>query len=286
MTFQKIRFVTDSVADIPADRLKKWDIGIVPAFVNFNGGSYADDGVELNREEYFKNLHSYNPYPTTSAMPPAVAARTLKQWFEDADHLVVITTPSKLSAIHNSMKLGAEVAALPAERVHFVDSGQLTMGIGWQVLIGAEVAAATGNVRETLDAIERTRRHVALYAGLSTIEYMRRSGRVSWAQAGIGTLLQIKPIVQVKDGEISSYARVRTFSRVMDTLVELVYQHAPLDKLALLHVNSLDSIAELRARLKDIMPEDTITTGIGPTLGTHTGPGAIGIAPLSAAWKA
>lgn len=284
MTMTKIRFVTDSAADIPAELIKKWDIGVVPAYINYNGNSYADDGVELIREEYFKNLHGYHPHPTTSAMPPAVAEATLTKWFEGADHLVVITTPAKLSAINNSMRLGAQ--KLPQDRIHLIDSGNLCMAMGWQVLTGAEVAARTGDLQATLDAIQKVRQHSTLYAGLATIEYLRRSGRVGWAQAGLGALLQIKPILQVQDSEVASIARVRTFSRVIDTLVELAYKHAPLDKLAILHVNSLESVAELRARLKDIMPEDTITTGIGPTLGTHTGPGAIGIAPVSAAWKA
>jgi DegV family protein with EDD domain len=284
MTFKKIRFVTDSVCDIPTELIKKWDIGVVPCYVNYDGKSFADDGIELNREEYFRNLHTFSTPPTTAAMPPAVAEKTLKEWFEGADHLIVITTPAKLSAINNSMRLGS--ADLPQDQVTIIDSGQLSMALGWQVLVGAEVAAQTGDVKETLRAIECVQRNQILYAGLATMEFLRRSGRVSWAQASIGALLQIKPVVQVIEGDVTSAARVRTFSRAIDTLVELAHKHAPLDKLAILHINNLEGAAELGARLKDIMPEDTITAGVGPTLGTHIGPGALGIAPVSLSWKA
>lgn len=284
MTFKKIRFVADSIGDIPAELVKKWDIGIVPCYVNYDGKSFADDGTELNREEYFKNLHTFSTPPTTAAPPPAVAEKVLTEWFEGADHLIALTVPAHLSAIHNSMKLGA--AKLPQDRVTIIDSGQLSMAMGWQVLVAAEVAARTGDVAETLQAIEAVRRHQVLYAGLATMEFLRRSGRVSWAQASIGALLQIKPVIQVYEGEVKSAARVRTFSRAIDMLVELAHKHAPFDKLAILHINNLEGAAELGARLKDIMPEDTITAGVGPTLGTHIGPGALGIAPVSLAWKA
>lgn len=280
---QKIKFVTDSVADIPAEIAESHEIGVVPCFVNYDGQSFADDGIELIREDYFRNLHTLS-HPTTAAPPPALAEQVLTEAFDGADHLIVVTTPAKLSAINNSMRLGAQ--NLPADRVTIIDSGQLSMAIGWQVLVGVEVAEKTGDVQATLDAIRCVRENQALYAGLATMEFLRRSGRVGWAQAGIGALLQIKPIVQVQDGEVTSAARVRTFSKVIDTLVELAHQHAPLDRLAVLHISNLEGAAELRARLKDIMPENTLTTGVGPTLGTHIGPGALGIATVSASWKA
>jgi DegV family protein with EDD domain len=284
MASKRIRIVTDSVCDLPPELIQKWDIGVVPCYVNYDGKSFADDGTELNREEYFRNLHTFTTPPTTAAPPPAVAEKILHEWFEGADHLLVITTPAKLSAINNSMHLGA--AKLPQDRVTIVDSGQVSMALGWQVLIAAEVASKTGDLSETLHALECVRRNQILYAGLATMEFLRRSGRVSWAQASIGALLQIKPVLQVYQSEVTSTARVRTFSRAIDMLVELAHKHTPLDKLAILHINNLEGAAELGARLKDIMPEDTITTGVGPTLGTHIGPGAIGIAPVSLAWKA
>lgn len=283
MTFKKIKFVTDSVADIPRELVEKWDIGVVPCFVNYGGASYADDGFELKREDYFSQLLSMPETPTTAAPPPALAEEVIVRSFKDADHLVVVTTPAKLSAIYNSMRIG--LGAIPKDRYTLIDSGQLCMALGWQVLVGAETAAKTGSVEATLAAIGRVRQHQTLYAGLATMEMLRRSGRVSWAVASVGSLLQIKPVVSVWDGEVSSVARVRTFSRVLDKLVEFAMQGAPYDKMALLHINNLNGVEELRARLKDILPTDTLVTDVGPTLGTHIGPGAVGFAPVKQSWN-
>jgi DegV family protein with EDD domain len=279
-SFKKIKFATDSVCDIPDDLVRQWDITVIPCFVNYGGISHADDGVELVRETYYRELPAMKETPTTAAMPPEVARTALERAYEHADHLVVITTPARLSGIYNSMRLAIEDAGFAPERVSLIDSGQLSMGIGWQVLVGAETAAKTGSVEQTLEAIRQAKQKQVVYAALETLEFLRRSGRVGWAAANIGALLQIKPVVEVVEGEVSATARVRTFNKALDKLAELVRQQAPLDRLALLHVNNLDALEGMRDRLKDILPPDTITGMIGPTLGTHIGPGAIGAAVL------
>jgi DegV family protein with EDD domain len=283
MTSKTIKFVTDSTCDIPPDLVEKWDITVVPTYVNYGGGSYADDGAELVREEYYSQLGSMPDHPTTAAMPPDVAREHLEQAFAGADHLIVLTAPAKLSAIHNSMRLG--MADLPPERVTLIDSGQVSLGMGFQVLIGAEVAAETGDVERVLAAIDAVRQHQKLYAAIATMEFLRRSGRVGWATASIGSLLQIKPLIQVQDGEVLPVARIRTFSRAVDKLVELGRAQAPLDRLALLHINASEAQGELRVRLADIIPEEVIMGTICPTLGTHIGPGTVGIVTVSKGWK-
>ncbi|MBC7869356.1 MAG: DegV family protein [Chitinophagaceae bacterium] len=283
MTFKKIKFATDSVCDIPTEQAQKWDITIVPCFVNYGGRSYADDGVELVREDYYNQLTAMKETPTTAAMPPEVARLALEQAYDGADHLIVITTPAKLSGIYNSMRLGLQ--AFPADRVTLIDSGQLSMGIGWQVLAGAEVAAETGDVQQTVNSIYRVQKHQSVYASLATLEFLRRSGRVSWAAANIGALLQIKPVVHVLEGDVSAKARVRTFGRALEALAALVREQGEIDKLALLHVNNPAALETLRGMLRDVLPQDTITGMIGPTLGTHIGPGAIGAAILKKGWR-
>lgn len=283
MTFKRIKFVTDSVADIPEPLVKKWDITVVPCFVNYGGESYADDGVELVREDYYNALPDMDETPKTAAMPPGIAQEAIESAFNDADHLMIVTTPAKLSGIHNAMRLG--MAEIPEEQVTLIDSGQLSMGIGWQVIVGAEVAAETGDVEKTIQTVKQVKAQQEVYAGLYTLEFLRRSGRVGWATANIGALLQIKPVVRVEDGEIDPVSRVRTFKRVIDKLADLVRAQAPLEKVAILHVNNMDAHDQLTDRLSDILPEDTITGLIGPTLGTHIGPGAIGAAVLRKGWR-
>lgn len=283
MTSKKIRFVTDSTCDIPPHLLERYQIGVVPCFVNFGGKSYVDDGKELTREDFYEQMPKLRPMATTSAPPPGLAERIIVETFEGADHLVILTVPAKLSGVYNALRLGA--SSLPQECVTLIDSGTVSMALGWQVLAGAEVAEETGDLDAVLKAIQSVRENQRLYAALATLEYLRHSGRVSWAQAGIGALLQIKPIIEVREGEVPNVARVRTFSKALDELMKLVRAQGPLDRLAILHTNNLEGAEEIRNRLGDDAPPDTIITSATPVIGTHTGPGTIGLASVSKSWR-
>jgi DegV family protein with EDD domain len=283
-TSKKIRFITDSTCDIPEELVRKHQITVVPVFVNFGGGSFADDGVELKREDYYTKLATLRPFPTTSAMPPAMTEKAFLDAAKEADHVVAITVSSKLSGVYNAFRLGAQ--KLPADRFTLIDGQSTTTGLGWQVVIGAEVAEQTGDVEQVISAINRVRDATRVYAALGTLEFLHRSGRVGWAAAGIGTLLQIKPIIKVEDGEVKSLSRVRTFSRAVDELIRFAHDHAPLDRLAVLYGIDTDAAYTLKERLKDIAPPDnTYIVRINPAVGTHIGPNGLGIAPVSASWK-
>jgi DegV family protein with EDD domain len=285
MSFKKIRFVTDSVCDIPAELVRKWDITVVPCYVNYDDGrSYLDDGVQLNREEFFRKLHSEKTMPKTAAPSTGQTGEAIQKAYHQADHVIIITTPAKLSGIYNAMRLGA--AGMDEKRITLIDSGSLTMGIGWQVLIGAEVAHESGDVQKTVAAIQRVREHQRLYAALDTMEFLRRGGRVGWAAASLGALLQIKPVLEVKDGDVAAKARIRTFSAAQNKLVELASEVAPLDKLAIIHANNPEGAKALKEKLASIAPADTLIADVGPTLGVHIGPGALGVIPVSKNWKA
>lgn len=282
MAFKKIRFVTDSTCDIPPELIAKYGIGVVPCYINYNNTSYADDGKELVREEYYSKLSTLRPFPTTSAMPPSVAEAVIRSVAEDADHVIIIGVSSKLSGVLNAMRLGAQ-NCLPSDRYTIVDSEQVTMGMGWQVLVGAETAEKTGDVQQTLEVMAHTRKRARVYAALSTLEFLHRSGRVGWAAAGIGQLLQIKPLIAVVDGEVQSVARVRTFSRALEELIRVTHAETPLERLAVLYASDHEAAVNLKERLRDIAPPDTLITSITPTVGTHIGPGGLGVATVRAA---
>jgi DegV family protein with EDD domain len=263
--------------------VEKYHIGIVPAFVNYGGESYADDGVELIREDYYHKLSDIRPFPTTSAPSPGLAEQVIKQAFEDADHLFILTASAKLSGIYNAMRLGS--SGLPQDRVTLIDSHSTTMGLGWQVVIGAEVAEKTGDPTQVHEAILRVQPAQRVFAALGTLEFLHRSGRVGWATAGIGTLLQIKPVIEVRDGEVHSIARVRTFARAIDELVKLTRAIVPLDRLAVLYAVEEDSAHTLYEQLNDIAPSDTVFVRINPGIGTHIGPSGLGLSPVQQSWR-
>lgn len=283
MTSKKIRFIADSTCDIPPDLLKKWDITIIPAFVNYGGNSYADDGQELDRVDYYNKLPMMTSQPTTAAPPPGLTEEVITRVAAEADHVVMLTVPAKLSGIYNTFRLGA--SSLPPETYTLIDSGTTTLALGFQVLVGAEVAAATGSVAEVIRAIERARKHVRIYAAPESMTYLRRSGRVGWAAAGAATLLQIKPIVSVADGVVESTARVRTFGKAVEKMVELALEQTPLDRLALLHTNNPEGAEDMKRQLGSAIPAETYMMNVTPTLGTHVGPKALGVVTLNNGWR-
>ncbi len=278
MTAQTIKVITDSVADLPDNLLKQWDIRVAPVYINYNNQSYADDGVELDRDTFIRTMLSINPPPTTAAMPPSVVQIIFERALQEADHLIAITTASTLSGVYNSFRLAAEAVA--PQRITLIDSGSLSMGIGLLALIAAQTAAETHDVQQTIAAVHNARQNSILYAGLATLEQLRRSGRVSWALANIGSLLQIKPIVRVHNGIVDAADRVRTFKRVVERVAALAQQHAPYERVVLLHLNNVEGVEVLRQAVQDILPEQTLITSAGTALCTHIGPGAIGFAGI------
>ncbi len=278
MSFKKIRFVTDSTCDLHADTIEQYGIGVVPSFVNFGDRSYAD-GIDLTREDFYRQLPDINPFPTTSAPPPGLAEEVIMKTFDGADHLFVITVASKLSGVYNTLRLGA--SKLPPERVTMIDSRSVTLGLGFQVLAGAETAEATGDVEQVKAAIEHVRDHAHVYAALETMEFLRRSGRVGWAAASIGALLQIKPLIEVYDGDVKSVSRVRTFGRAVEELIHIAHERAPLERLAVLFISDKAAAEKLRDRLADIAPANTSVHSVTPTIGAHVGTGGLGLVTVS-----
>ena len=285
MTTERIHIIADSTSDIPPELLPNLPITVVPTFVNYGGNSYPDDNAQLDRHSFYQQLPALRPFPTTAAASPGMVEDAIKAVADQCDHIILLAQSTKLGSCYTQMRLAA--STLPPDRYTLVDSQQIAMGFGWQAIIGAETALETGSVEATLDAMARVRKAVRVYCALNTLEYLQRGGRVGWAQAGIGTLLQIKPILLVEDGEVKSHAKVRTFSRALEEIVRVAHDYAPLDRLAVIYTTDAEAANELRDRLQDILPPGgrTIVTRITPSIGVHAGPGALGIVPLSAAWK-
>ncbi len=279
---RRIRFLTDSTCDIPPDVAEQWGITVVPAFVNSGDYSLPDYGGGVSREEFYHALPTIRPHPSTAAPPVTLAQEYIDRAFEGADHLVMVTASVKLTSIYNSVRLGAQ--HLPAERYTLLDSRSLSMGLGWQVLAGAQTAARTGDLAATLDAMRSTQTRTYLYALLEGVEFLRRGGRVSWAPAMVGTMLRLRPLIALSQGgEVVAAGRERTMVRGYARLEAYVRDAAPVERLAFLHANNPSAVAALRDRLRDVLPDEQhmLTTLVTPTIGTHTGPHAVGVALVS-----
>jgi DegV family protein with EDD domain len=272
---KKIRVITDSVCDLPPDLLERWKIDIVPCYVNYGGESYADDGKELNRAEFYQAVGAMKDFPSTAAPPPAVAAEIMARALEGYDHLISINVAESLSGTYNNVRIAAKDVA--PDRITVIDSETVSMGIGWQAIVAAEVAAETGDVDSVIKAVAETRKKHKLYAAIYTMEFLRRSGRVSGVVASIGSILQIKPIVTVLEkGKVEAVHRIRTFSKAKDKLKELLDAEGELSRLAIIHTLNEAGAREFMEEHKASMPKYTIITEVGPTLGTHIGLNSLG----------
>jgi DegV family protein with EDD domain len=191
-------------------------------------------------------------------------------------HVIAITAPANLSAIFNVFRLAAEQTH--PQRVTLIDGRQLSMGLGWQAVIAAEMAASGSTPNEIKQHLLKTHSRIYVWAALDTLEYVRRSGRVGWAAAMVGDILRIKPIINVYEGEVGYTKRVGTSQRAFETLVDLAHQAAPLERLAVMHTRNLDGAKRLADALLDIRPDaETVIVEATPVLGVHVGPNGLGL---------
>ena len=273
-----IAIVTDSACDAPPNLVEKLGIHVVPVYINIGGQSYLD-GVELTRSDFFTNLPDYDALPTTAA-PASGSFTAVYQELADSGvtEILSIHIAAHLSNTYNAARLGAE--DVTGAKVTLWDTKQITMGSGLQVVAAAEAAAAGASMPDLLLLLEEKRAKTRIYAVLDTLEFLRRSGRVNWAQFGFGTILRIKPVLEVYEGEIFQKERVRTFKRALDRLVELVEAQQPLDRIAVLHAHNLQVAKQLQEQAAFLFPPDQelIFMEITPAIGAHIGPGAVGFA--------
>ncbi len=274
---RRLLIMTDSTCDLPAEWTQRHDIRVVPTYVQFGQESLADDGVQLTREAFYRRLVTSPVYPTTSAPPLGQTQAMMARALEEAEHVLAITAPAKLSSIYNTFRLAAE--ALDPQRVTLVDSTQLSMGLGWQVLTAAEMAEAGADVEAIVAAVRAMQPRTHIWAALDSIQSLRRSGRVGWAAAWLGDFFKIKPIIHLHDSEVHSASRVRTTRRAFDTLVQLAREAAPFSHLAFLHTSNPQGVQRLAQALADLRPaREVVTVEVTPVIGVHVGANGLGLA--------
>jgi DegV family protein with EDD domain len=271
----KISFVTDSTSDIPVNLAQQYGIEIVPALVNMNGKSYAD-GLEISREEFYTRLPEVKPLPTTSA--PSVGAfaeRYEKLLKAGADSVFSIHPPNSLSGVFNAARLAAKEFS---QRIKVWDSGQVSLGLGYQVLLAAEAAAHGAGQDEVQSLVESVRKRVRLTALLDTIEYVRRSGRVSWAAAIIGGVFRLHPLIELRYGIVHRLGQVRTRLQGIERLVEILNSWGALERLAVLHTNAESAARQLLEEVGSRVTVPPLLVNVTTAVGTHVGPNGLGFA--------
>ncbi|MEO0561100.1 MAG: DegV family protein [Chloroflexota bacterium] len=279
----KIAFVVDSGCDVPQRYIDQYNMHVVPLYINYGGESYGDDGKSFDRYAYYAQLPDIKPLPQTSAPSLEDARIPIMDALSGADHVICVSIAAGLSNTNNVMRLAAEEVS--PDRVTIWDSETLSMGCGWQAIIGAETAVATGDLAETLAVMKRVRTRTTVYAAMASLEYLRRGGRVPWAAAAVGNFLRVRPIVDVGDGEVKVASRIRTHRAWLEKVISLTQALAPVDRIALLHTDNHDDVESLRERVSDMLPDTVLTVVASPVIGTHTGPAGIGVATVGQGWR-
>ena len=271
----KTAIVTDSTADIAPQVAETLGIRVIPAIVVVDGQSY-EDGQGLSRREFYERLPEMKRVPTTASPPAGKFEAAYRQMLDSGyDAVVSIHVSSTLSSICDMASLGARPFG---ERVQVIDSEQLTLGIGFQAIAAAELAAQGAPMDEIIARVADTRRRARVYAMLDTLEYVRRSGRVGWARARIGALLRIKPFVEVYGGRVLDLGKTRTRRKGIAHLLELLEGLGPLERLAILHTNAEEDALTFRDRITWEHPPNPPIVNVTTVIGTHVGPNGLGFA--------
>lgn len=269
--------VTDSTADIPQELLEKHQIKVIPNIIVI-GGESLEDGAGISREDFYTRLPEMKSTPSTatasSGAYQALYDRLLQAGYEN---ILSIHTSSLLSGIFNAASVAAQAFG---DRVQVIDSGYVTMGLGFQVLAAAEAARQGLSPDEIQNRLADMRKRVRVIAMLDTLEYLRRSGRVSWAKARLGNLLHLKAFVEVKYGRVVSLGEARTRRKGIERLKEFLTDLGPLERLAILHTNAE---ADARKILNESYPHlasRPLVVNITTIIGTHVGPNGLGFATV------
>ncbi|MEX1071291.1 MAG: DegV family protein [Anaerolineales bacterium] len=276
----KIAFVTDSTSYIPKELMKGHEIHIVPSLVIWSGEELRD-GVDIQPDEFYKRLSGAKEVPTTSQPTPAS--------FKDTYEKLVANGFKDIVSIHVSSKFSGTIASaeqakamVPEANVEIIDGMSASMATGWPLLKAAEAAKSGKSLSEVVQVAKEACTHTGVLLMVDTLEFLHRGGRIGGAQRFVGTALNLKPILEVVDGKLEPADRVRTKSKAMERMLELLVERiggrGPV-KLAAIHANALDDCKWLLEEAKKrVKLEQAILTDVSPAVGTHTGPGTLGFA--------
>lgn len=274
-----VKIVTDSVADIPPTVAAELGITIIPVLVRFGEETYRD-GIDITNDQFYERLVNSKVMPTTSVPSMDMFARTYARLAEETDEILVIMLSSKLSGLHNAAL--QSVGLLESKcRIEVVDSGCAVMAQGFVVIKAAQAAQAGANLDEILEIVRSNLPRTEIRAAFDTLEYLKRGGRIGKAQALMGSVLKVNPIITIKDGLVEPAGRARSRAKAIDHLYDFAAGYSHIEELAVEDAACPDDGNLLAERLGKIFPQERIyRSRTTPVIGTHTGPGLLLVAVL------
>ncbi len=275
-----VRIVTDSTADLPLPLAEELNISVVPLSVIFGDEGYRE-GVDISHDQFYEKLVRSKELPTTSAPSVGDFLAVYEPLLAEAEEIVSIHLSSKLSATYSNACQAAQILAERGARVEVIDSRLVTFGMTYVAAAAARAAKGGASLEEVGQVVERLIPRVHIFVVLDTLEYVRRGGRIGRAGAFLGTVLGVKPILSVRDGEVHPEERLRTRARALDKVLQIASSYTGLQELAVGYSTNPEEAGEMRRRLAEAFPAaDIQTTRVGPVIGAHCGPGVLGIVLL------
>ena len=276
-----VRIVADSVSDLPPSIADELDITVVPANVHF-GAEVFKDGVDLQTEEFFQRLLNGPDYPTTSQPTVGDFVETYQSVAPEADGIVSIHVSGKLSGTLNSAQQGAERASVACP-IEVLDTQQASMAVGLIVIACARAAQSGASMSEVVEIGKSVIQRSHCIALLDTLEYLEKGGRIGKAQAILGGLLRIKPMIAVQDGEVHPYAKERTRRKAVARLESAMTDLAPLASVAVMYSTARQEADRIADSIRPLVTDDgdVMVARFGPALGTYVGPNALGVTAIA-----
>jgi len=274
-----VKIITDSVADIPSGIVAELGISVIPVLLRF-GEETLRDGIDITNDQFYERLASGKVMPTTSVPSLDIFARTYARLSEETDEILVIMLSSKLSGIHNAAVQSTRLVESKC-RIEVVDSERAVMAQGFVVIRAAQAAREGASLDEILEIVRRDLPRTEIRAAFDTLEYLQRGGRIGKAQALLGSVLKVNPIITLKDGLVEPAGRARSRAKAIDQLYEFAAGYANLEEVAVEDAACPADGDYLAERLGKIFPKERIyRSRTTPVIGTHTGPGLILVAVL------
>jgi DegV family protein with EDD domain len=274
-----VKIVTDSLSDITSDMAQELGVTVVPLTVSFGRDSFLDR-VTITTDEFYRRLSSDPIWPNTTQPPPGTFAEVYNKLVKETDEILVVVVSSKLSGTYDSA-LNAKSMVEGECRIEVIDSRTVAMGLGLIVIAAAKACQAGSNLDELVDLVHKAIPQSHLVAFFDTLKYLAKGGRIGKAQGMLGAMLSVKPILTVKDGEMSPLTRLRSRGAGMDYLYNFVAGFSNIEELAVEHATTPEEADKLVERLGSLFPKERIyRSTISPVVGTYAGPGAMAVSVL------
>ncbi|MTI56334.1 DegV family protein [Geosporobacter ferrireducens] len=273
-----IKIITDSLSDIPLSLVRQYEISVMPLTIRFGSQEYKDR-EDITTGQFFEKLKQSEQLPNTSQVPPNEFMREMEKALKAGYEVIVINGSSGVSGTHQSALMAAK--QLDSTQITVIDTLALSYSCGMIVVEAARMAKEGKSKEEILHRIENMKKRVDHLFSVETLEFLKRGGRLSATKAAIGTILNVKPILTIQDGKVEPLDKVRGSKKIIPRMIELAKERGierECERMGIAHgMNSEDFEVLKQEVIKEFAPQELVSTEIGCTIGTHTGPGLLAV---------